>query len=649
MIRRLMIILLGGAITLLGLNAMSLGKGVYYDTLQTYEKVTGSKIEKFHESPMLRTRVAAGELPPVEERLPKEPLVCDPFEEIGQYGGTLHGFAIHPNYWQDTEWLRRKDNLFLPSLDGKTIRPQIAKGYKISKDLKTFTIYLRKGLKWSDGTPFTADDILFYFNDEVGSDEITPVKPSDLIPGGKMVEVKKIDDYTVQFRFAVPNVAGFMMRISRDGGQNYMFDPKHYLRKWHIRYNPGANELAKKEGYETWWDCFKFHSNLYGLNTDVNLPRIGPFVLKQATSSQMISERNPYYFIVDTAGNQLPYIDRIVTNVVSMEVYQMKVISGETDLAWLNTSISNYPLYKENEQKGNYRVILWPGKHATELALWLNLNEKNPALRKIYQDIRFRRALSLAINRDAINESIFFGKAVPRQLTVLPNFPGYKEEWAKAYAQYDPDRANQLLDEMGLTKRSKDGFRLGPDGKPLLLIIEYVELEGPKGAILELVKEYWEKVGIKVLLKLEERSFFGKRMQSTEHGVKAWHTINPMMFYAADESIFPATDCIYAWDRWINTHGEKGEEPPEYVKNVYKWRDEAREQVPGSKEFIEITQKMGDLAAEKLWGIGTVGMAPQPHIVKNNLRNYPLPIEQVSPYSNGWMPLVLFEQLFFKK
>lgn len=648
MMRKLMVILLSGAI-LLGLTTVSFAKGVYYDTLQTYEKATGNKIEKFHQSPMLRVKVAAGELPSVEERLPKEPLVVDPFEEIGQYGGTLHGFAIHPNYWQDTEWLRRKDSLFLPSLDGKTIRPDIAKGYEISKDLKTFTIYLRKGLKWSDGVPFTADDILFYFNDEVGNDELTPIKPSDLIAGGEMVKVKKIDDYTVQFCFAAPNVAVFLNRIARDGGQNFMFDPKHYLEKWHIKYNSNANELAKKENYDHWWEAFKYHANLYGLNTDTDLPRMGPFILKKATSSQMISERNPYYFVVDTAGNQLPYIDKIVTNVVSMEVYQMKLISGEADLAWLNPSLSNYPLYKENEKKGNYRVILWPGKHATELALWLNLNEKNLALRKIYQDIRFRQALSLAINRNEINESIFFGKAVPRQLTVLPNFPGYKKEWAEAYAQYDPNEANQLLDEMGLSKKDKDGFRLGPDGKPLLLIIEYVELEGPKGAILELVKEYWEKVGIKVLLKLEERSFFGKRMASTEHGVKAWHTINPTIFYAADTSIFPNSDAIYAWDQWIKTKGEKGEEPPEDVKKVYKWKEEIQGTVPGSKEFIKIAQKIGDLAAEKLWGIGTVGMAPQPHIVKNNLRNYPIPVEQVSPYSNGWMPLILFEQLFFKK
>lgn len=642
MIRKLMAASLVVGLCLMGLTMVSLGKGVYYDTLQAYEKATGNKIEKFNESPMLRTKVAVGEIPPVEERLPEEPLVVDPFEEIGQYGGTLHGFALAPNYWQDTEWLRRKDSLFLESLDRKTIRPVIAKGYEISEDLKTFTIYLRRGFKWSDGTPFTVDDILFYFNDEVGNDRITPVKPKSLITGGEMVEVKKIDDYTVQFCFAMPNVASFMGRIARDGGQNWMFDPKHYLKKWHIKYNPNADELAKKEGYETWWDCFNFHSNLYGLNTDTNLPRVGPFVLKQASSSQMISERNPYYFVVDTAGNQLPYIDYLVSDVVSNEVYQIKLISGEADFAWLNPSLDNYPLYKENEEVGDYRAVLRPGSKAAELVLMLNLNDKDLALRKIYQDIRFRQALSLAINRDSINESIFFGKAVPRQCTVPPNFPGYKEEWAEAYAQYDPEKANQLLDEMGLAKR--DGFRLGPDGKPLLLIIEYVELEGPKGAILELVKETWEGVGVKVLLKAEERSLFVQRMDySSDHGVYVWARDASVVYYNGEDAIMSPRAAFYSWYLWAQTNGEKGEEPPTNVKNMYRWIEELGTTIPGSDEFIEIAQKLGDLQSEELWQIGTVGMAPVVHIVKSTLGNYPLP-EQISA---GVISVP--EQLFFKK
>ena len=388
---------------------------------------------------------------------------------------------------------------------------------------------------------------------------------------------------------------------------------------------------------------------MYGLNEDPNLPRMGPFVLKRSGSTQIISERNPYYFKVDTAGNQLPYIDYLVSDIVNMEVYQIKVISGEADLAWLTTSIENYPLYKENEEKGGYRVIAWPGKRPTELALRLNLNDPDLVLRRISQDIRFRQALSVAINRDSINESVFFGKAVPRQVTVLPNFPGYKKEWAEANAQYDPALANQLLDEMGLAEKDKDGFRLRPDGETLLLILEYRIMDGGETTILELVKENWEAVGIKVLLKLMERSFAETRWDSADHGVIAAGVSNTLLFYPGDRVLLASSDAMYNWSQWIETKGEKGEEPPEDLKNIYKWFDEAKEQIPGSKKFIEITQKMSDLLAEKVWVIGTVGMSPKPHIVKNNLRNYPVPVEQASPYSNDWMPVVLFDQLFFKK
>ncbi|GAH46746.1 unnamed protein product, partial [marine sediment metagenome] len=398
----------------------------------------------------------------------------------------------------------------------------------MSEDFKTATIYLRKGLKWSDGVPFTAEDILFVLNDVYGNKELTPGIPYvEFFPGGTFHPYEKVDDYTLELNFAVPNPL-FAYEMARwKSWQNDMYAPKHYLKKWHIKYNPEANELAKEEGYESWGQAYRYHAQTFPQQNDLDLPRMLPWVLKTKPIGVKVFERNPYYWKVDTAGNQLPYIDRVVSTMVDPEVYQIKAISGEADFVFQNMSLVNYTLYKENEEKGDYRVVEYFGICGSELSIWLNLNEPNLVLRRIYQDKRFRHALSLAINRDDINESIFFGKAVPRQHTWHPDFPfpipyKLKKEWAEAYAQYDPEKANQLLDEMGLVKRAKDGFRLGPDGEPVFVLLEYVQQEGPRGEILELVKEYWEAVGIKVVLKLQERALYSTRMASADHGAHTW-------------------------------------------------------------------------------------------------------------------------------
>lgn len=653
--RKLLVATLLSGLILLGLTTMSLGKRTYWDTVQMYEEATGNKIEEFHESPMLRVKVAAGELPPVAERIPEQPLVVDPFEEIGQYGGTLRGLAFGPSYWQDVEWLRRKDNLTLISLfDDLSLRPVMAKSVEISGDMKSVTIHLRKGLKWSDGVPFTADDIMFYIVDVEMNDELNPAVHPDFAPGN-LEEIRKIDDYTVRIDFTTPNLSVIMNRLKRDGGQGWMFDPKHYLKKWHIKYNPKANELAKEEGFDHWWEAFRHHENLYGLNTDYDLPRVGPFVLTKATPSMMLSERNPYYFVVDTAGNQLPYIDNLVSHIVSPEVYPMRIISGEVDLAWIRTSLTDYPLYKENEEEGDYRTIPWPGTTGSELGLRLNLDEKDPVLRKLYRDVRFRQALSVAINREAINENVFFGAAVPRQATVLPACSFFKEEWAEAYAQYDPHKANGLLDELQLTERSKDDFRLLPKGKPLLLIIEYVE-QGSNTPILELVKEYWEAVGVKVLLKSMESTLWATRMDTSGRGVGATSvgysteldSYTHPRYWTMGTSMGMQDSICLEWGKWLETNGKSGEEPPEDVKELYNLGEKLRTLRPGTKEYVELAQEIHDRSSKMLFRIGTVGMAPRPNIVKNNLRNFPVPFKDVSPYC-GWEPISVLEQLFFKK
>jgi len=266
--RRLTVFLLSGVLCLMGVLpalAEKYPEGRFktedfvYATLEEYEKITGKEITKFNESPMFRVKVAAGELPPVDERVSAEPLVIEPVEKVGKYGGILHTFAKSPMGWSADADIRRGQLFRLNESATKAI-PALGKGYELSKDCKTYTLYLRKGVKWSDGHPFTVDDILFWWEDEILNDELTPTKPRMWMPGGKLTEFEKIDDYTLRMHFAVPNPT-IVMSLAR-AYQGGFFDPKHYLKKWHIKYNPEANELAKKEGFDNWYQAFEFHKEV---------------------------------------------------------------------------------------------------------------------------------------------------------------------------------------------------------------------------------------------------------------------------------------------------------------------------------------------------------------------------------------------------
>jgi len=588
-------------------------------------------LAKYNEAPMLRTKVAADKLPPVEERLPEEPRVIEPLEEIGRYGGTLNTADLSPFNAIEGRTLRRH-GLFRYSEDCTKIIPDIAKDYEVSEDKKTLTIYLRKGLKWSDGVPFTVDDIFFWWEDYMLNKELSPIVGRFWKPGGKLARFEKVDDYTLRIHFAVPYPVVTQRGHSFGSGQTSMYDPKHYLKKYHIKYNPEANELAKKAGYTHWWELFKAVRNpgYDRWNLDLDLPTLDAYVIKKVASTYQIWERNPYFWQVDTAGNQLPYIDRIVDRLYeNQEILNMKVTAGEIDIVSFNLLLGDYPLFKENEKRGNYHAFMWKSAIGAAVAFAPNQNHPDPLLRKIMRDVRFRQALSLAINREEINEIVCFGLATPRQATVLPTCSYYKEEWAKAYATYDPQRANELLDKMGLKWDKGGKYRIRPDGKPLNILIEYYAGEGPKTAICELVKEYWEKIGIKITLKPEDRSYYAKRKDAGVLDIGLWHLDCVTELYGYGQplsgrllSFDGGWGWAKQWELWFNTEGKDGEEPPKEIKEFYKdMEDWASART--KEEYTRLAQKIFGFHAKHLIYIGTVGMSPWPAVVKNNLKNVP--------------------------
>lgn len=604
-----------------------------YSTPTDYYKATGKRITRYNEAPVLADLVKQGKLPPVKDRLPKEPIVIDPVEEIGQYGGRARVIGPVTGYG-DTEAFRPHEGILRVGPDGFSVVPNIAKSWKYSSDGKVLTIYLREGMKWSDGAPFTADDIMFWYEDVLLNNELTPTKPAEWSPTGKLMKLDKINNYTVRATFAVPYPVAILHLAHSAGVAGRFFLPKHYLRQFHPKYTPMDKlmEQAKKEGLDAWYKLFQKYGDYYGgggIRIDVNAPTLQTYYVEKKGLDFVILKRNPYYWKVDTAGNQLPYIDELfVSSVQNLEVYNMKIVSGEVDLAEIDTSMENYPLYMENRDKGGYRVLLWQSIIGADVAYQCNLTYKeDPVLRNIFRDVRFRKALSLALNRDEINEVLYLGLGTPRQATVIPQSPYYEESFAKAYIEYNPKEANRLLDEMGL-KRGPDGYRLRSDGKRLEILLEYEEGETPKGKTTEMAVHYWDAVGIKVTAKQITGTLKSQRTAANLIQMGLWHadragflfTVEPY-YWVPVEVRSEAPWCV-EWGRWFATGGKAGEEPPPEIKRIREaW--EKMKMTMDEKERIRLAKEILRSNAENLWTIGTVGLAPHPVIVKNNLRNVP--------------------------
>jgi len=598
MIRKLAVMFLSGVICLIG--------------------ITSALAITYNEAPMLRVKVAAGELPPVAERLPEEPSVLEPLEEIGQYGGRL--VYVPPGRLRDV----RNHGLFMRSPDGAKILPDIAKGYQYSQDYKTLTISLRKGIRWSDGVLFTVDDILFWWEDIMLNEELSPAGPgAEWKPGGKVAEFEKVDDWTLSIHFAAPN-PGLMAGKSHPYGmaQAHFFNPKHYLKKWHIDYNAKANELAEEEGYEFWWQAFSYHQGKWETHKRIGLPTLSTWIVTEITPSYMAAERNPYFWQVDTAGNQLPYIDRLfVPNFEDPEVIIMKAIAGELDFVqgYELLPMDDYPVVKEGEKEGDYRVLLYKD-FKSDAVISVNPLTPDPVVRKILGDIRFRQALSLAIDREMINRVVFFGLSNPSQYAPLPSSSFYKEEWGTHYADYDVERANILLDEMGLGWDSEHVYRLNPAGGILEILLESGHGSKPEATMGEMLTEQWAKIGVKLAVRTEKAT----HDRITEDLTELFTTV-PRSRGWVDVAIASSEPYFWGmgegWDKWLRTDGKEGVEPPAEWKELKKWIDEVISLRPGTEEWITLKQKIWDFRVNQLWVIGIVGQAPIFHLVKNYVRN----------------------------
>lgn len=632
---------------------------IQYATTDAYAEATGRTISSFQEAPMLAERVAAGELPPVEERLPKEPAVVQPLESIGKYGGELAGPSNVPTCcgWDVIEM--RLQKLFTIATDLKHVIPNIAKGYDVSDDYRTFTIYLREGHKWSDGEPFTAEDFRFYFEDVISNPDLTPAPGRPWALNGELAKFEVINDTTVRYTFAEPNYTFILAMAEEVGNRGYR--PAHYFEQFHIKYNPDADKLAKEQGYDNWAQLFNAKMEPYnwtwnlGSETDPYAPTLNTFVfVKEDSLGNKIYERNPYFFKVDVAGNQLPYTDSLRRILVEdLEVEDMKALAGEySHYGW--GKLLNYPTYRDNEEKGGYHTVLVTYGRGNEYSFAFNYTHPDPVMAKIFQDIRFRKAMSLAINRDEINELVYFGLATPRQASPPPNSSWYENWMGDYYANYDPDQANKLLDEMGLDKRDADGFRLRPDGKTLFINLRVYVPEDAWSKIAELVASYWNDVGVKTSFKIIGQGLYREIRENGEHDVGAWALDNSdIRQYAGGlANMRPHWEAKWAgleWESWLTSDGEEGTEPPQEIKDLWNAGEELLATPYLSDEYVKKGKEFCELSVKGLWEIGTVGLPPQPLLIKNNLRNTP-PVGTEAVWSWSYRQWVQFlpEQWYFE-
>ncbi len=633
------------AVITVGALAQSASKSALIGKLEGPEVVTDSaKFPKtFKEAPQFAALVKAGKLPPVAERIGQDPLVIKPLKEIGKYGGTWRaGFTGPADFWNGFRCCSGPDHLMFWDYTGDKALPNLAKGLEMQDGGRAWLVHLRRGMKWSDGKPFTADDFVFWFEDIYRNKDLVPTPSAAMAINGKQGTIEKVDTYTVRFKFPEPYyMLPDVLAGSTDLGGQWSayrglggFAPAHYLKQFHPKY-VGQAELDKKvkeAKFDSWVRMF-LAKNDWALNPD--LPVLSPWkTVTPINTPTWTLERNPYSVFVDTAGNQLPYIDRVVLTLAeNLEVLNLRAIAGEYDYASRHIDLGKLPVFIENQQKGGYKVYLDPGDYGGDMIIKFNLNyDADPEIAKWFNTADFRRALALGIDRDQINETFWLGTGTPSSVVPADSNkynPG--PQYRKLWATLDLKKANEMLDKIGLAKKDAQGYRLRADGKGRLRI-EIMTLGGQfvqYTQISEMIREQWKKIGIDLQVQEVERSLALKRTAANEQQLGAWNNDGSEHLFTFPLHVFPFELAAVAssgplYVKWFHSAGAQGKEPEPRMKELMeKWKKAFG--VP-EKERIQLGKDIWKIAAEEVYIIGVIGMGPASmgvRVVKTNMGNIP--------------------------
>ena len=611
--------------------------------------------EPGNEAPQLAALVDRDELPPLDQRLPEEPLVVETFEAIGRYGGTMMSGLVGGG---DTAWLTRTvgyDHLVNWDPEWTGVVPNIARTYDISDDATEYTFHLRRGMKWSDGEPFTADDIVFWYEDVVLNPELTLAYPSWMVTGEDRTigRVTKIDDYTVRFTFANPNGL-FLQRLAEPGGWAVTGRPKHYFQNYHMDYNPdNVRRAMASEDVAEWSDLWDIKADRWANAEIPVLTAWRPITPYTGEVTRTRWERNPYYWKVDAEGNQLPYMDGWIFDIYEdSEVLLLNVLSGDVQFMMRHIdSVENRPVLFENMERGNYRPIETRTSSMNHTILGLNLTHQDPIKREIFSNKDFRIGLSHAINREEISDLLFGGAVEPRQPAPFDDLPFYNERLATQYLEYDVDLANEYLDRAGYTDRNRDGVRLDPDGNPIVIIGEVAGIQTQRVDMLELIQGYWRDVGIDLQIRPMDRTLLYDRRMANLHDLSVWGgdggggdaILEPYWYFPFHLGSFYASPWAAYFTDGASPATSTPEEPPAPTLRQMELYRELIASPPDRHN--ELMAEILEIAADQFYAIGTVTNPSGFGYASNRLRNImdPMPGSWLYPNPGPAMP----EQWFF--
>lgn len=587
----------------------------------------------YTESPMLAERVAAGELPPIEDRLPLEPYVVRADDlvvgmdfQIGKHGGIIRLPSDSPGgdphiYIAFNEPLIWAPGAFEYDMG---IHGNVARDWESNEDGSEYTIYLREGLKWSDGVPVTTEDVRFSYEDVLLNEEITPVFPTWLRTGnrsdGTPMTIEIVDDYTFKIIFDGP-YGSFPAQLAIAGWHSYaeFLRPKHYLTQFHIDYTPleDLQPLMEAESIpeDQWFNLFndrQLGSNLWKLTHEGGLghPALTPWIITRSESGVFTFERNPYYFKVDEAGNQLPYIDGIRSEVIQdREAMFARAIMGEFDYIGERSSLKNLPLMAEAEEDGILKITL-PRMHRVPVDYKLNLTYQDPVFQEVVSDVRFRKALDHAINRPEILQTFYLN-----QFAQLPT--------QVSNSEFSVEKANQLLDEMGMTERGDDGFRLSPSGEPFSILIEIGAHSQDHVPMAELITEYWKDVDINASVRAGDATLINERVLANEvQGTGIWAHVDIWPSAGWDDYL-PHNQWGRGWHDWYTSQGESGIEPPQAIQDLYDAHNRFQIAPTGSAESLAVLEEIFQSHRDNVWTFTPVEQSHYPTFFTTRIQNVP--------------------------
>ncbi len=631
------------AITVADMGGVAPGEFPQQYELSAFQEAAGCTME-FSANPEIEALNAQikgnGELPPLADRIPSEPLVVVPYDAVGKYGGELNVLSNATEAGTSDFLSVRHVSLVRYSDDLQTIVPNVAKSWEWNDDFTQLTFKLREGHKWSDGAPFTSADVAFYHDNLMLDSNIFETPKDYITVGGEAMTVETPDATTVVFNLPAPK-PGLLAHFATHYSQP--FQPKHFLGQFHPDIDPNADANAQALGFENGYDAIKaYYGNSDWTDTPTPMlskpdlvdglpkatyPTLESHIYVSDTTEGRRLVANPYFFQVDPTGQQLPYIstqDEVYIN--DNEVRLLKIVNGEVDYKSQSLQLASAPILLESQEKGDYTVDLKP--EITIGAFGFNVTHEDEAKRAIFSDLSFREAMSVAINREELNEVAFFGQGNPQAYTGFSPLPSFADPSLSSYmTEFDPDGAKAKLDALGLADTDGDGMRELPNGEKLVLNLNF-STQGIAGQTVELVSQYWKDVGIDSVVKEVTPDEYRSAQSSNKLDVSMWRKSQPLAIVLGNNELWvPPYENYFGnrnamlWAEWVDSGGSAGVEPPAWAKEMMDDINTLQSAAAGSDTFNATGAKMADAMTKNLLFIGTVN-APAPMIHRNDLINF---------------------------